>query len=486
MSPSSLIKTPQANPEIGVPADSILSVQGVSKKFCRHLKRSYVYGLRDIFSEVIGRDRDSEHLRDREFWSVKDVSLEVKKGQSIGLVGVNGSGKSTLLRMISGLMKPDTGKIVVRGRLAALVALGTGFNPLLSGRENVFINMAILGLSRAEIKDRFQTVVDFAEVWEAIDAPVRTYSSGMRARLGFACAIFTEPDILLLDEVLAVGDAAFRAKCYRKLANMREQGTSFFLVSHNSNAVLNICNTAVFLKKGKVVMKGSAEEVVGEYEQSLLTAKSGGKKSKKAVPVIAPEASNVANGTNGTNVSTASGESNGKSESDVESNGDLKTQPTWSPEKIPVQNVERSSEGETTELTIDRFYFVNADNEPVNSLSSGEPATLCIYCIVHEPIENAIVNVVVRELNAGNNCTLNINSERDKIDLPLLTTGHHEIRLHLPYCGLAPNIYATKITLSRRPFYVFDMVGPYRFEVKRDKNMNQCQFYQPREWQLPS
>ena len=410
-------------------SDSILSVQNVSKKFCRNLKRSYLYGLKDIFSEVVGAPRQSDRLRDQEFWAVRNISLEVKRGESIGLVGVNGSGKSTLLRMISGLMKPDTGRIIVRGRVAALIALGAGFNPLLSGRENVFINMAILGMSRKDILDRFDKVVDFSEIWEAIDSPVRTYSSGMRARLGFACAIFTEPDILLLDEVLAVGDAMFRAKCYRRLAQMREQGTSFFLVSHNSNAVLNLCNSAMFLQKGKMVMYDTAEQVIGRYEEALLDYKADANKGAVAA------------------VSAA-----GSSQLDAE-------------------------------LAIDKVSFINADDEPISALSSGQQASICIHCTVSEPIENAIVIVMIRELNAGTDCVLNLSSERDKQTLPL-SPGPAEIRLKLPYCGLSPNLYVMKVTVAKRPFYVFDMVESFRFEVSKSKNMNQCQFYQPRKWQL--
>ena len=407
--------------------DSILSVQNVSKKFCRNLKRSYLYGLRDIFSEVAGLERNSDRLRDQEFWAVRNISLEVKRGESIGLVGVNGSGKSTLLRMISGLMKPDTGRIVVRGRVAALIALGAGFNPLLSGRENVFINMAILGVSDKEIRDRFDDVVDFSEIWEAIDSPVRTYSSGMRARLGFACAIYTQPDVLLLDEVLAVGDAMFRAKCYRRLAEMREQGTSFFLVSHNSNAVLNLCNTAVFLQKGKMVLYDTAEQVISRYEEALLDYKTDANKGAAASA--------------------------------------------------------RGNNTVDTELTIDKVFFVNPEGEPIDALKSGETASVCIRCKVREPIENAIVIVMIRELNSGTDCVLNLSSERDQQTLPL-SPGAAEIRLNLPYCGLSPNLYVMKITLARRPFYVFDMVESFRFEVSKSKNMNQCQFYQPREWGL--
>ncbi len=415
------------------PSDSILSVQNVSKKFCRNLKRSYVYGLQDIFAEVVGKERKSDRLRDQEFWAVRDVSLEVKRGESIGLVGVNGSGKSTLLRMVSGLMKPDTGRIVVRGRVAALIALGTGFNPLLSGRENVFINMAILGMSQKDIIERFDDVVNFAEIWDAIESPVRTYSSGMRSRLGFASAIFTDPDILLLDEVLAVGDAIFRAKCYRRLAQMREQGTSFFLVSHNSNAVLNSCNTAVFLERGKVVMNDSAERVIDRYEDALIDYR--------------------ADANQGVTAAIA------------------KSQDTDTPTQLE------------TKLFIEKVIFIDQNDQPIETLSSGQAASICIHCNVSEAIDNAVISIQIRELNTGTDCVLNLNSERDKQSLPL-EPGLQEIRLNMPYCGLSPNLYTLKVTISRRPFYVFDMVDSFRFEVNKSKNMNQCQFYQPREWQL--
>ncbi|MGL5878105.1 MAG: ABC transporter ATP-binding protein, partial [Xenococcaceae cyanobacterium] len=234
----------------------VLSVEGVSKKFCRDLKRSLLYAVQDIATELVGIRQKSEKLRRDEFWALKDVSFQVRRGEALGLVGPNGSGKSTLLRIISGLIKPDSGFVEIKGRIAPLIALGAGFNPILTGRENIYANMSILGLSKQEIDERFEAVLDFAEIGVAIDAPVQTYSSGMAARLGFACAIYTEPDILLIDEVLAVGDIKFRAKCYRRLAKLREQGTSFILVSHNSHSILSICESAIYLLKGKVVTVG--------------------------------------------------------------------------------------------------------------------------------------------------------------------------------------------------------------------------------------
>jgi lipopolysaccharide transport system ATP-binding protein len=247
----------------------VISVEQVSKKFCRDLKQSLFYGLQDIATDLIGGKRKSDRLRPGEFWALKDVSFQLRRGEALGLVGANGAGKSTLLRIISGLIKPDTGCVRVKGRVAPLIALGAGFNPILTGRENIYANMSILGLSTQAIKKRFDEVVDFAEIWDAIDAPVQTYSSGMAARLGFACAIHTEPDILLIDEVLAVGDIKFRMKCHRKLAKLRENGTAFVLVSHNPPAILNVCNSAIYLLKGQLIATGDIESVVRKYEEDL-------------------------------------------------------------------------------------------------------------------------------------------------------------------------------------------------------------------------
>lgn len=407
--------------------DTIISIQDVSKKFCRSLKQAYVYGLKDIAAEVFGTSRGSHALRKGEFWALQNVSIDVRRGESLGLIGVNGSGKTTLLRIISGLIKPDTGSIRIRGRIAALIALGAGFNPLLSGRENVYVNMSILGLSRQEIDESFQNVLDFAEVWDAIDAPVRTYSSGMRARLGFACAIYTKPDILLIDEVLAVGDARFRTKCYRKLNELREKGTSFVLVSHSSNAILNICNTTVYLSKGNVVMCGETDLVMSKYEEDLL--KIGSESGKGAMADISDNSHN------------------------------------------------------SEELHILSISFQDDKGNVINTLVSGKPAYLCIRCKAYKMVENAIVGIIIRDISNQHDSILSINSERDKQTLEI-PSGEHEIKFKMPYCGLKPGIYTIKLNISKRPFYIYDIVESFRFEVRRSRNMNQCHFYQPRSWEI--
>ncbi|WNZ43972.1 ABC transporter ATP-binding protein [Leptolyngbya boryana CZ1] len=251
--------------------DVILSVDGLSKKFCRDLKRSLFYAIQDIGSELVGRKQRSSVLRPREFWALDDVSFQLKRGEALGLVGKNGSGKSTLLRIISGLIKPDRGQVEVHGRVAPLIALGAGFNPILTGRENIYANMSILGLTKQQIDGCFDQVLDFAEINDSIDAPVQSYSSGMAARLGFACAIHTEPDILLIDEVLAVGDLRFRAKCYRRLAELRDRGVAFVLVSHSSNSILSKCENAVYLSKGKLIMLSDVENFLLSHDENVVT-----------------------------------------------------------------------------------------------------------------------------------------------------------------------------------------------------------------------
>jgi lipopolysaccharide transport system ATP-binding protein len=198
---------------MGISDEVLMSVQGVSKKFCRSLKRSLWYGMQDIVSELnpfeshtseVNVERHSI-LRKDEFWAVNDVSFELRRGECLGLIGRNGAGKTTLLKMLNGLMKPDQGRIEIRGRVGALIALGAGFNPILTGRENIYVNGSVLGLTKREIDEKIEGIIDFADIREFIDSPVQSYSSGMQVRLGFAVATALEPDILLLDEVVIAG-----------------------------------------------------------------------------------------------------------------------------------------------------------------------------------------------------------------------------------------------------------------------------------------
>lgn len=201
----------------------------------------------------------------REFQALKNVSFEVRKGETVGLLGRNGSGKSTVLQLICGTLNPTTGNVITNGRVAALLELGAGFNPEFTGRENVFLSGAIMGLSRKEIESKFPAIESFADIGEFIDMPVKTYSSGMYVRLAFAVHAQVEPDILIVDEALAVGDARFQAKCFNRLRELRDRGTSILLVTHSTEQVVTHCDRAILLDQGKKIQEGASRDVVNHY-----------------------------------------------------------------------------------------------------------------------------------------------------------------------------------------------------------------------------
>jgi lipopolysaccharide transport system ATP-binding protein len=299
-----------------LPDDVVLRVNNVSKKFCRNLRRSMWYGIQDLSLNLVGRgtsaptpnrnpnhnpnpDPDYDHdneknpnrqpktnnqqpitnnqepitnnqqplppLRKDEFWALQNISFDLKRGEVLGLIGPNGCGKTTLLKLIAGIFPPDQGEIAIRGRTGALIALGAGFHPHMTGRENIYLNAAILGLRRMEIDERFQAIIDFAEIGEFIDAPVSTYSSGMKVKLGFSIAINVKADLLLIDEVLAVGDIGFKIKCLnavRKLIN----DTAVVFVSHSMQFVSQFCNRIAVMEGGEITCDTrSIEEGIDRY-----------------------------------------------------------------------------------------------------------------------------------------------------------------------------------------------------------------------------
>ncbi|MFN3326826.1 MAG: ABC transporter ATP-binding protein [Bryobacteraceae bacterium] len=205
----------------------------------------------------------------REFWAVRDLDLQVRKGETVGIVGRNGSGKSTLLQMICGTLEPTAGQLRVQGRISALLELGAGFNPEFTGRENVYLNAALLGLTRAETDRHLPGIIEFADIGDFLDQPVRTYSSGMYVRLAFAVAIAAEPDILVVDEALAVGDEAFQRKCYARIERLKAKGVAILFVSHSASAVLQLCDRAVLLEEGRKLLDGAPKVVVGQYQRLI-------------------------------------------------------------------------------------------------------------------------------------------------------------------------------------------------------------------------
>lgn len=203
----------------------------------------------------------------KDFWAVRDVSFEVERGEALGVIGHNGAGKSTMLKLFSGITTPTSGEITINGRLAALIEVGSGFHPDLTGRENIFLSGSILGMRRREIAAKIDSIIDFAGVRQFIDTPVKRYSSGMYVRLGFAIAAHLDPDILLLDEVLAVGDAAFQAKCFERIASLRKQGTTIVFISHDLSSVERLCTRAILMHRGQIAAEGKPADVIAHYAE---------------------------------------------------------------------------------------------------------------------------------------------------------------------------------------------------------------------------
>lgn len=406
----------------------LLSVEGVSKKFCRDLRRSLLYGVADMSAELIGlRGGKNTRLRQQEFWALQDVSFELKRGEALGLVGKNGSGKSTLLRIIAGLIKPDVGTVTINGRVAPLIALGAGFNPVLTGRENIYANMSILGMTKAEISERFDSVVEFAELDEAIDSPLQTYSSGMAARLGFSCAVYTEPDILLVDEVLAVGDIRFRQKCARRLAKLRENGTSFVLVSHNSQAIFTSCRSAAYLRKGELISVGNVSEIINQYERDLFL---------DSVP-----------------------------------------------EQLGTASFEEKPADESYGLDITSLCFKDERDSLIQTPFTGEPISFIIGCKVRRETDKVNVYLMISEIGGEGDLILSIDSAVED-NFYHLSPGKHNLALDMSYLGLRPGLYSVKIIIKESLLSTLDYVENFMFSVDSRRAMNRSLFYQPVEWNI--
>ncbi|MDA1055786.1 MAG: ABC transporter ATP-binding protein [Planctomycetota bacterium] len=252
------------------------------------------YGLRDLARNLVGAKQDHNQLRADEFWALSDISFDLHKGESLGIIGLNGSGKSTLLRILNGIFPPDDGEVVSRGRIGGLIALGAGMHPHMTGRENIYLNGTILGMTRAEIDAKMEGIIQFAEIGDFLEAPLATYSSGMRVRLGFAVAIHGEPDILLIDEVLAVGDYAFVNKSLRYLHAYRQRAKALLYISHNLEQVRNLCERVIVLDGGRVAFVGGGDEGVAFYQDMSTTRRANqpapvtGELTGKTNLIIAP------------------------------------------------------------------------------------------------------------------------------------------------------------------------------------------------------
>lgn len=262
-------------------APVVLKVEGVSKKFCRNLRQSMWYGLKDLSRGVVGLKPKEEGLRSGEFWALQDINFELRKGEILGIIGANGSGKSTLLRVLTGIFPPDKGNVWIDGTVGGIIALGAGMHPHMTGRENVYLNGTILGMSKEEIDSKFDEIVDFSEIGDFLDAPLSTYSSGMKVRLGFAVAVHGEPDILLVDEVLAVGDLSFQNKSMRKLKKARETAKAVIFISHNLENIRQLSDRVLILNEGLCLGVHKTHKGISLYQDVMQK-----KEAKKLVGTV--------------------------------------------------------------------------------------------------------------------------------------------------------------------------------------------------------
>lgn len=258
--------------------ESVISAHGLSKIYHLYNKpedrlKQFIYPR---LRRLLGKP---PRIYFREFWALRDILFDVRKGETVGIIGRNGSGKSTLLQLVAGTLTPTFGNIQVNGRVAALLELGAGFNPEFSGRENIYLNAAILGMTRQEISEHIEAIIAFADIGDFIDQPVKTYSSGMYVRVAFSTAINVKPDILIVDEALSVGDTAFQQKCLHRIREMQENGVSILLVTHSNNILLEYCDRGIFLKNGQVVFDGDSRDAVRAYGLDVLEEEGGGTSS---------------------------------------------------------------------------------------------------------------------------------------------------------------------------------------------------------------
>ena len=371
--------------------DVVLSVRNVSKKFCKRLRRSMAYGIADLSKNLVGIRPDSGRLRKDEFWAVDGISFELRRGEVLGLIGPNGSGKTTVLRLVAGIFPPDKGRIAVRGRLGSLIAVGAGFHPYMTGRENTYLNGAILGMSRREIDERFNDIVDFAEIGDFIDSPVSTYSSGMRVRLGYAVAVHLEPDVMLVDEILAVGDRRFQVKCHRHMAKLRDNRKAIILVSHNVNVVRNVCDRAIVLWKARLAQIGPANDVVDWY------------------------------------IDRCDKEAQERGQGDRSGGG----------------NNIRTEEGEITNVEI-----LDTSGQPANTFSVGESLTLRVTMYATKRIENPCIYVGFRHTQEMGCPAAGFQNHEDKV-VTVLETGKNIFELRIDALYLRGGTYCANICIHK-------------------------------------
>jgi lipopolysaccharide transport system ATP-binding protein len=389
-----------------------VAVEGVSKKFGLSLRSALRYGLADSFQRLVGRSGEPQ-LRSGEFWALQDIDFSLEPGDALGIMGINGSGKTTLLRILNGTYRPDAGKVMLKGRVGALIAAGAGFSPMLSGRENVYISGTLLGMTPTEISRRFDEIADFAELADFIDMPVRNYSSGMSVRLGFAVAVLGSPDILLVDEVLAVGDLRFQKKCFDRIQQLRRAGTTILFVSHAPGAVWSICNKGLLIDRGRSEGIVSVEDACRAYDHANMRAR-----------VL-------------TKPSTAAAE-----------------------EELPSEY--GGARGGTGDVLVTSMEVLDGSGRVTSEVRFGETLILRLHLDLTKDIEDLIIRVQVdAEVNKA---IAIIDSYEAHGQFYKLAAGKHAVDIEIVKPNLRPGVYQLSPSITRRDvgvhlFFQYDMAA---------------------------
>jgi ABC-type polysaccharide/polyol phosphate transport system ATPase subunit len=360
-----------------------VSLEGIGKKYRISPSRSSLLKEALSFGKV---------KRSHDFWALQDIDLQVRPGTTLGIMGRNGAGKSTLLRIISGVLQPTTGTVEVNGRLTAIFGLGSGFNPEFTGRENVMLNGLILGIDHKEMLERFDEIAAFAEIGDFMDQPIRTYSSGMRSRLGFAVAVNVDPDILVLDEALSAGDAAFKKKALQRMYDLRDSGTTVLFVSHSMGMVQKFCTDAILLHKGRLVTAGSPEEVANHYKELLENAQ---------------QKDNRAGGSDRGLDDMLDREDEEDLEGVGSGNGSAR-------DKYPRQDVR--------EAEIQGVQVLDEVREPVSEVPSGSTVTVRVHARYATAVNDSALGITLRSKKAGMD-VLSTDTEGEEASLGSMQTG---------------------------------------------------------------
>jgi ABC-type polysaccharide/polyol phosphate transport system ATPase subunit len=447
-----------------------IEVTHVTKIYRRYARRKQFATLK---SALLSGSLIQDLQPDETFPALQGVSFTVPAGKTYGIIGRNGSGKSTALKLVAGITKPTTGTVKVEGRISALIELGAGFHPEISGRENVFINGIMLGLTKREVARRFDEIVEFAEMENFIDAPVKTYSSGMYMRLGFAVAIHVDPDVLLVDEVLAVGDEGFTHKCLDKFGEFKRRGKTILLVTHALGLVERFCDEALWLDKGKVRGAGDPKRVVGAY----LIDVERSEERELALAEARAQASGQASDAGGRGLEMSGGRSTPGDSDDA--------QPVAEGEAVAVDDMTRAVEGRwgSREIEIVGVTLRGADGEAAHIFQSGEPLSIHLAVRAHQPCDDFVFGVGLYSADGVTCYGTNTHLEDYRSDR---ISGDGEVMFRIESLDLVEGTYKLDVAVHKLDGYPFDYHRLlYTFRVKtRTKEVG---IYRPRHtWSFSS